>query len=97
MGRYGNYPNPELCAKYGCFALKNPLGMGCDGCNQQQQVINSQRASALKNAIAYAKEKQVPVSLYQDPATREFLFVEARHANGLPVLQTISPYFEYPA
>lgn len=68
--------------------------MGCEGCNQQQQIINAQRATALKNAIAHAKEKQVPVSIYQDPATREYHYVESAYAAGLPVLQTVSPYFE---
>jgi len=71
--------------------------MACDNCDQQQQTINAQRATALKKAVQYAQSKQVPVSLYQDPATREFLFVETQHAAGLPVFQTVSPNFRLPA
>jgi hypothetical protein len=71
--------------------------MSCDNCDQQQQAINAQRDAALKNAIAHAKEKQVPVSIYQDPATKEFHYIESQYAAGLPVLQTISPYFQPPA
>ena len=97
MSQYGNYPNPDLCAKYGCHAKKNIMSGGCPGCESQQQFINLQRQTVLKNAINHAKEKQVPVSIYQDPATREFHFVESRYAAGLPVLQTISPYFSLPA
>lgn len=68
--------------------------MSCDNCNQQQQVINAQQGAVLRKAIAHAKEKQVPVSIYQDPATREYLYVESAYAAGLPVVQTVSPYFE---
>ena len=71
--------------------------MSCPGCEAQQQYLNAQRATALKNAVNYAKEKQVQVSLYQDPATREFFFAESRLATGLPVLQTVSPDFRLPA
>jgi len=69
----------------------------CPGCEGPQQLSNAQRAAALKKAVQYAQSKQVSVSLYQDPATREFLFVEAQHAAGLPVFQTVSPDFRLPA
>lgn len=71
--------------------------MSCEGCNQQQQLINAQRASALAKAVQYAQSKQVQVSIYQDPATREFLFIETAHATGYPIIQTVSPDFRLPA
>jgi hypothetical protein len=69
----------------------------CPGCEGPQQLSNAQRATALKKAVQYAQSKQVPVSIYQDPATREFLFVETQYSAGLPILQNISPDFRLPA
>lgn len=98
MSRYGNYPNPQLCAEYGCLYKKLNISImsGCPGCESQQQFQNIQRATTLKNAIAHAKEHQVPVAIYQDPATREFHYIESAHAAGLPVVQTVSPHFRLP-
>jgi len=98
MSRYGGYPNPDLCAKHGCFVERSKISiMSCPGCETQQQFLNAQRESALRKAIKYAQENQRTVAFYQDPATREFAFIDVEHAAGLPVLQNISPNFRLPA
>lgn len=40
MGRYGNYPNPELCAKYGCYIKRNIFSPGCDDCEEKRTPIS---------------------------------------------------------
>jgi hypothetical protein len=69
----------------------------CVNCDQEVQAINIQRAAVLKDAIQHAKEKQVPVSIYHDPTTRRFEYIESQFAAGLPVVQTVSPHFQPPA
>src|SRR5687768_2005894 len=66
MSHYANYPNPELCAKYGCIKLKNILVNGCPGCNLSQIEKQKLNTVAYNKAVQYANEIKKLVVLYDD-------------------------------
>jgi hypothetical protein len=64
---------------------------GCPGCEQQQKFKNQQLQSKLKEAIAYAKEHQTTVAIYEEPG-QGYQFIRYDLAAGLPVIQIVSQY-----
>lgn len=57
-------------------------------------MANAQRADNLKKAIEYAREHNKAVTIYQDPETGLFGFVEydIGISLGYPLMEVISPF-----
>lgn len=90
MGHYGNYPNPELCNKYGCHKEKGGF-MSCTGCllteRERQELIDKVAADAKQSAI---KEQKFMV-VYNLPDGK-VAFMEAGKARdaGITAIKFVS-------
>lgn len=91
MGHYGNYPNPELCSKYGCYKLKNILHMGCTDCliteRERQDLLIQKEKEAKADAVKYQKI----YILYNLPDGKvSYMSADAARAAGVTPIKYIS-------
>lgn len=83
MGTYGNYPNPDLCKKYGCAYLKVNY-MSCEGCLTAQKAIEEALSSIRIKAKQYAIENDTNVYIYETlPGEFAFMAEAAAKENGI--------------
>jgi hypothetical protein len=91
MGRYGNYPNPDLCKKYGCYKQKIPFAMGCPGCllseKERQELIDKVSQDARQSAI---REKMFMVIYNLPDGKIAFMEADKARAAGITPIKYIS-------
>jgi hypothetical protein len=91
MGHYGNYPNPELCSKYGCHKLRNIISMGCPGCliteRERQELLIKMEKEAKEHAV---KDQKIYILYSQPDGGISYMSADAARAAGVAAIKYIS-------
>jgi hypothetical protein len=89
MGQYGNYPNPELCRKYGCHKKAGGLMSGCDNCLPQMP-DDEALSVAREEARSQAVRDGGPVAIVVVGTAYALYNAFTAYENHLPVKEVVS-------